>query len=104
MRAKKKLRPGQDDTKSLLNKYGEQLICVRYRYDEERGLRHKTIQLIVKSTPWKPRNSEIPGDLIVGLKVSLQEVELQTAVRRAGGKVEPRASSPGIEVRQSRRA
>jgi hypothetical protein len=51
MRAKKKLKPGQDDTKSLLNKYGEQLICVRYRYDEERGLRHKTIQLIVKSTP-----------------------------------------------------
>ncbi len=86
MRAKKKLKPGQDGAKSLLDKYGEQLICVRYRYDEERGLRHKTIELIVESIPWKPQAHEIPGDTIVGVKVGLQEVELQTAVRRAGGK------------------
>jgi hypothetical protein len=86
MRARKKLKPGQDGTKSLLDKYGEQLICVRYRYDEERGLRHKTIELIVESIPWKPQAHEIPGDTIIGLKVGLQEVELQTAVRRAGGK------------------
>jgi hypothetical protein len=86
MRAKKKLKLGQDSTKSLLDKYGEQLICVRYRDDEEHGLRHKTIELIVESIPWKPQTREIPGDAIVGVKVGLQEVELQTAVRQAGGK------------------
>jgi hypothetical protein len=86
MRAKKKLKPGQDGTKSLLDKYGERLICVRYRYDEERGIRHKTIELIVESTPWKPQNPEIPSDTIVGVKVGLHEVELQTVVRQAGGK------------------
>jgi hypothetical protein len=61
MRARKKLKPGQDGTKSLLDKYGERLICVRYRYDEERGLRHKTVELIVDSTPWKPQIPDIPG-------------------------------------------
>ncbi|MGE0129971.1 MAG: hypothetical protein AB7U82_17960 [Blastocatellales bacterium] len=86
MRARKKLKPGQDGTKSLLDKYGEQSICVRYRYDEELGLRHKTVELIVESIPWKPQTPEIPDDLVVGLKVDLQEVELQTAVRWAGGK------------------
>ncbi|HMV47021.1 MAG TPA: hypothetical protein PLD20_26125 [Blastocatellia bacterium] len=86
MKARKKLKPGQDGTKSLLDKYGEQLFCVRYRYDEERGLRHKTIELIVESTPWRPRHPEIPGETIIGVKVGLQEVELQTAVRQAGGK------------------
>lgn len=34
MQARKKLKPGQDGTKSLVRQYGEQLICVRYRYDE----------------------------------------------------------------------
>jgi hypothetical protein len=86
MRARKKLKPGQDGTKSLLDKYGERLVCVRYRYDEEHGLRHKTVELMVESTPWKPQNHKIPGETIVGLKVGLQEVELQTAVRQAGGK------------------
>jgi hypothetical protein len=43
MQARKTLRPGQDGTKSLLDKYGEQLLCVRYRYDDERYLRHTTV-------------------------------------------------------------
>lgn len=86
MRAKKKLKPGQDGTKSLLDRSGERLICVGYRHDEEHGLRHKTVELIVESTHWKPQNPDIPGDTIVGVKVGLHEVELQTAVRQVGGK------------------
>jgi hypothetical protein len=42
--------------------------------------------LIVESTPWKPQNHEIPGDMIVGVKDGMQEVELQAAVKQAGGK------------------
>ncbi len=86
MRAKKKLKSGQNGTKSLLDKYGEQLLCARYRYDEARGLRHKTIDLIVETIPWSRQTGEIPSETIVGLKIGLQEVELQTAVRRARGK------------------
>lgn len=85
MRARKKLKPGQNGTKNLLDQYGDQLICVRYRYDEERQLRHKTVELIVESTPWIPRTELIPPDSIVGLKVGLNEVNLQKQIRQAGG-------------------
>lgn len=71
MRARKKLKPGQNGTKNLLDQYGEQLICVRYRYDEEGQLRHKTIELIVETAPWIPQVEQAPHDSIVGVKVEL---------------------------------
>lgn len=86
MRARKTLRPGENGTKNLLDQYGDQLICVRYRYDEKRRLRHKTVELIVESTPWIPQIEHIPADSIVGLKVELSEVNLQKQLRQAGGK------------------
>jgi hypothetical protein len=41
------LAPGQNGTKRLLRQYGDQLVCVRYRYDKLRGKRLKTIELII---------------------------------------------------------
>ncbi len=37
-------------TKKLLAQYGKRLVCVRYRYDEERRERYKTVELIVDET------------------------------------------------------
>ena len=37
------LAPGQNGTKRLSKKYGDQLACVRYRYDKARRKRQKTI-------------------------------------------------------------
>ena len=34
MEARLKLKPGQNGTKRLVEKYGDALVCVRYRYDE----------------------------------------------------------------------
>jgi hypothetical protein len=42
------LKPGRNGTKRLVDKYGEALICVRYRYDEIRGVRLKTAEIIVE--------------------------------------------------------
>ncbi len=33
MKARRKLKPGQQGTKNLLEVYGDALLCVRYRYD-----------------------------------------------------------------------
>jgi hypothetical protein len=44
------LAPGQNGTKKLLARYGDRLVCVRYRYDSERAVRHKTVELIVETT------------------------------------------------------
>ncbi|MBL8168225.1 MAG: hypothetical protein JNJ50_08735 [Acidobacteria bacterium] len=85
MRARKTLKPGQHGTKNLLDQYGDQLICVRYRYDEERKLRHKTVELIVESTSWIPQDESIPPDSIVGVRVELNEINLQRRLRQAGG-------------------
>ena len=41
MEVRSKLRPGENGTKTLLKQYGEQLVCVRYRYDRQRRKRYK---------------------------------------------------------------
>ena len=55
METRLSLAPGQNGTKKLLATYGERLLRVRYRYDAKHGVRHKTVELIVETTPWSPR-------------------------------------------------
>ena len=45
------LKPGQKGTRRLVDKYGESLLCVRYRYDEIRGVKLKTVVIIVEEKP-----------------------------------------------------
>jgi len=47
------LRAGENGTKKLVEKYGEKLICVRYRHDEALGMRYKTVELIEESGYWE---------------------------------------------------
>jgi hypothetical protein len=60
MRTGLSLRPGQGGTKRLLAQYGERLVCVRYRYDEKREKRLKTVEIIVEESDWDP-SASIPG-------------------------------------------
>ena len=53
MKAHSHLKPGQKGTLRLLEKYGDALLCVRYRYDEVRGVRLKTAEIIVEEKPGK---------------------------------------------------
>ncbi len=45
------LKPGQKGTKRLVEQYGKSLLCVRYRYDENRRVRLKTVEIIVEEKP-----------------------------------------------------
>jgi hypothetical protein len=45
------LKPGQKGTRRLVEKYGDALLCVRYRFDELRGVRIKTAEIIVDERP-----------------------------------------------------
>jgi hypothetical protein len=47
------LKPGQNGTKRLVEKFGDSLLCVRYRYDESRGVRLKTVEIVVEEKAWK---------------------------------------------------
>lgn len=41
------LKPGSKGTKQYVEKYGEALVGVRYRYDKARGLLLKTVELVI---------------------------------------------------------
>jgi hypothetical protein len=82
MQARRTLTPGQKGTKKFLDRYGEHLVCVRYRYDEQQRKRFATVEIIVEESGWSP--PERPA--IVGLRVDFQETELQRRVKQAGGK------------------
>ena len=49
------LKPGQRGTKKLCAEYGERLLYVRYRYDEERRKRFKIVELFVDEVDWEPQ-------------------------------------------------
>ena len=86
------LAPGQNGTKKLLAQYGERLVRVRYRYDAERSLRLKTVELIVETVPWKPRGRarrREPTDL-VGVAIAYRETELRERIKTAGAIWRPR--------------
>ncbi|MBI3330464.1 MAG: hypothetical protein HYZ81_27610 [Nitrospinae bacterium] len=89
MRAQVTLQPGQKGTKKLLEKYADQLICVRYRYDEARQRQLTTVELIVEETPWRPGGAKSKGAVLAGVRVGVQEVPLQRQVKRAGGRWNP---------------
>ncbi len=86
MRTGSKLRPGERGTKKLVAQYGDRLVAVRYRYDEERSWRLKTVELIVEEGPWSPTARKMKGATIVEVRVGVGEVELQRKVKRAGGR------------------
>jgi hypothetical protein len=47
------LQAGQKGTKKLMAQHGQQLVCVRYRYDVTHQWRLKTVDLTVEETPWR---------------------------------------------------
>lgn len=54
MKSRLNLKPGQRGTKKLVEQYGKSLLYVRYRYDEDRGVRLKTLEIVVEEKPWQP--------------------------------------------------
>ena len=97
-------RPGQRGTRKLITRYGDRLVCVRYRYDAALGMRYKTVELIVEQAKWTPPpphpeapRPEIKDDYIddletepkhrdVGMKVFFRENALRERVKAAGGR------------------
>ena len=92
METRLSLAPGQNGTKKLLARYGERLVCVRYRYDAERKLRHKTVELIVETSPWNPkqRNARREPEDMVAVRIGYSETALRERIKAAGALWRPR--------------
>src|SRR5690242_16425995 len=85
MRIGLNIRPGRSGTKKLVALYGERLICVRYRYDEQRKKRFKTVELIIEEADWEPVAKPFKDHEIVGVQIGYEEKDLRDKVREAGG-------------------
>jgi len=87
MKTRLSLAPGQNGTTKLLAKYGDRLVCVRYRYDADRHVRHKTVELIVETAPWNPvarQGRREPYDM-VAVRIDYSETTLRERIKDAGG-------------------
>ena len=90
MKIKRVLKPGQPGTKKLLQRYGENLVCVRYRYNVENMRMIKTVELIVENIPWQQNTEKIPMNKLMSLRITANEVNLRKRVKTAGGKWNPK--------------
>jgi len=88
-------KPGQKGTRKLVDEYGEQLVAVRYRYNENVNKRYKTIELIIDEKEWQvidpegkmpdpEQFSEIKASQ-VKIRIGWQEHELRDQIKSIGG-------------------
>ena len=89
MKTRLTLKPGQDGTKQELQRYGDALICIRFRYDMKSGKRLKTVELIVEATDWTPPPSQYVSDDIVTLRISASDMRLRAMIKAASGRWNP---------------
>jgi hypothetical protein len=86
MKTRTKLKPGQNGTKKYVAKYGDALVCVRYRYDEQNRKQYKTVEIIVSESNWEPPAAKYPDSTLVALTIGFKEVALQSQVKAVGGR------------------
>jgi len=86
---RKTLRPGDRGTKKLVKRHGDDLVCVRYLYDERAGVRLTTVELVVQRARWKPPR-RIPDSALVSVRLEPWERSLQERLRKAGARWDPR--------------
>ena len=110
------MAPGRKGTKKLAAKYGDDLVIVRYRYDEDLGKRYTTVEIVESEAPWQPtpgtnlgrKPKHRPRDR-GGVKIGFHETALREQVKQLGAIWRPRhrlwelsfaqASALGLEDR-----
>jgi len=88
MKSRLNLKPGQKGTKHLVEKYGKALLYVRYRYDEGRGVRLKTVEIVVEEKAWNPL-LPLRDEDVVPMMVNFSEMDLREKMKDAGGRWNP---------------
>lgn len=79
---------GQPGTKRLVEKYGDSLVCVRFKYDEKSRQRLKTVELIIERSAWSPP-LRYADDSLVPLRIEAFDMPLRLQAKAAGGRWNP---------------
>lgn len=80
-------KPGDKGTQALLQKYGERLVCIRYRYDPVHKKRFKTIELIIAEQVWQPPEPHPQEDKATGIALKryyTRRVGIQVGFQETG--------------------
>ena len=86
LKTTKKILPGQPGAKKLAQKYGDRLVCVRYKEDSDARQRIKTIELVYGRSPLTPKSHRIPANKNVPIRITYGEKGLGILVRQTGGR------------------
>ena len=82
------IRPGQNGTRKLAERFGKRLVRVRYRYDETLRKRYTTVELIVAESAWTPRYRKPritrSSDDMVYIRVGYGEEGLRAKLKTLG--------------------
>ena len=79
----KRLRASQGGAIKWARRYGDSLVCVRYRHDAQEQHRYTTVELVVDDAPLA-RNPYL--DQPVMIRIEPHETELHNLVRTHGAK------------------
>ena len=86
LRTGKILKPNQPGTKKWVEKYGGNLICVRYKYDDANNRKVKTVELLVEEKEWEKKSGIIPQNKLIRIRIDYEEIQLRKIVKAAGGR------------------
>jgi hypothetical protein len=85
MKSQRILKPGQPGTRQELKKYGDKLLCVRYRVDPSNSLKYKTVEIIESVIPDRMKQKSIPPNKKFDLRLNPYDSSLRKIVIQAGG-------------------
>lgn len=82
LRVSKRLNAGERGTKRWLDRFGDKLVCIRYREDPTTGKRVTTVELIVEE------RAPAPGTQLL-IEIKYRESGLRQRVKELGGQWNP---------------
>ena len=96
----KTMQPGEAGTHHLLRKYGDRLVCVRYRKDRQLKKRYTTVELIIAERPDEQKTTPVIRVLV---NIRYGETALRAQVKLAGGRWLADEKLWEIDIRDARR-
>ena len=88
-RVVKRLSPEQPGALKLARRYGDALVCVRYRHDSEKRHRYTTVELVVEQAPIIRRQPSL--DAIVAVQIPFGDTARQRRAKALGARWDSKA-------------
>lgn len=88
----KRMAPDQAGAMKLAARFGDRLVCVRYRHDAAKRRRYTTVELVVASAPIKgsaPNTARARKMQIVAIRLHIHERDLRVLLYESGATCAP---------------